>query len=169
MKIRWPVISNKEKTAQSSEEQPVEPVRILEAKESEGSVYLRLAMSREFYNELYEFLERKGYMCFGREKAGISLLLEFGLSEESHETLERNKDEMWEASSSYAAINFQTSEYYARNSTITRGLRIHLQENKSLKRKLREQGFGSYLSEDAWDKWDDNFVNELYRRYVFCK
>jgi hypothetical protein len=169
MKIRWPVISNREKIAQSSEEQPVEPVRILEAKESEGSVYLRLAMSREFYNELYEFLEHKGYVCFGREKAGISLLLEFGLSEESHETLERNKDEMSEMSSSYATMNFQTSEYYARNSAITRGLRIHLQENKSLKRKLKEQDAGSRLPEDEWDKWDDDFINELYRRYVFCK
>jgi len=71
--------------------------------------------------------------------------------------------------SRYAALNFRTSEYYAPNNDIAVGLRLHLQENKSLKRELKENGMEEYVSEDEWDKWDENFINELYRRYVFCK
>lgn len=83
MKIQRPGISNKEKIAPSQEEQSIGSVKILEAKESEDGVHLRVVMSHEFYNELYEFLKQKGYVSFGREKEGMSLLLEFGLSEES--------------------------------------------------------------------------------------
>jgi hypothetical protein len=99
----------------------------------------------------------------------MSLLLELGLSGESREELERNKNEMWKESSRYAAMSFQTSEYYAKNSAITMGLRLHLQENRALKKKLKEKGLGEYIREDDWDNWDDNIINELYRRYVFCK
>jgi hypothetical protein len=169
MKIKEPRIPNKENITPLQKEQPVELVRILKAKESGDKICLRVAMSREFYNELYEFLKQKGYVSLGREREGMSLLLEFGLSEESREELERNKNEMWKESSHYAAISFQTSEYYAKNSAITMGLRLHLQENKLLKQKLKEKGLGDYASEDEWDKWNDSFISELYRRYVFGK
>jgi hypothetical protein len=170
MKIQRPGISNKSKIAQSQEEQPIEPVKILEITHSQGNVCLRVAMSFEFYNELHTFLEHQGWMSWGHnEKEGIALLLEFGLSEESREELERNKEELLKVSSRYAALNFQTSEYYANNSAIAMGLRLHLQENKSLKKKLEKRGLGGYVSEDEWDKWDDNYINELYRIYVFCR
>ena len=160
---------NKKKIIQSQEERPVDHVNILEVRESKDRVHLRVTFSGEFYNELHQFLEQKGYLFLGREKEGISLLLELGLSEESHDELERNKNEMAKESSRYAAMSFQTSEYYARNSAIAMGLRIHLEKNRSLKQKLKELGLGSYVSEDDWDNWDDNFIEELYRRYVFCK
>jgi hypothetical protein len=170
MKIQWLGISNKKKIAQSPEEQPVEPVRILEVKEGEDKVCLRLAMSRVFYNELHTFLEHQGWMSWGHnEKEGMALLLEVGLSGDSREKLERDRDEIRKAGSRYAALNFQTSEYYAKNSAITMGLRFHLLENKSLKKKLKKRGLGGYVFEDEWDKWDDNYINELYRIYVFCR
>ena len=99
----------------------------------------------------------------------IPLFLEFGLSEESREELERDKSEMWKVSSRYAAMSFQTSEYYAKNSAITMGLRFRLQENRALKKKLKEMDLGGCVSEDEWDNWNDNFINELYRIYVFGK
>ena len=169
MKIQKSGISNKSKIAQSQEEQPVEPVKILEITESGSNVCLRVAMSFEFYNELYEFLKQTGLTCWGNDKKAIPLFLQFGLSEDTREELERNKEELLKVGSRYAALNFQTSEYYASNNDIAIGLRLHLQENKSLKRELKERGLGHYVSENEWDKWDDNFINELYRRYVFCK
>jgi len=169
MKIHWPGISSKSKIAQSQEEQPVEPVKILEARESEGNVCLRVVMSFEFYNEFYEFLTQNGLTCWGNDRKVIPLFLEFGLSEESREELERDKSEMWKVSSRYAAMSFQTSEYYAKNSAITMGLRFRLQENRALKKKLKEMDLGGCVSEDEWDNWNDNFINELYRIYVFGK
>ena len=169
MKIQKPGISNKSKTAQSQKEQPVEPVKILEITESQGSVCLRVAMSFEFYNEVYEFLKQTGLTCWGNDKKAIPLFLRFGLSEDTREDLERNKEELLKVGSRYAALNFRTAEYYATNNDIAVGLRLHLQENKSLKRELKENGMEEYVSEDEWDKWDENFINELYRRYVFCK
>ena len=50
MKIKWPGISNKAKIAQSQEEPPVEPVRILEVKKSEDGISLRVEMPHEFYD-----------------------------------------------------------------------------------------------------------------------
>ena len=167
MKIKQSGISNKDKITPPQEEQPVEPLKILEARESGDRVYLRVAISGEFYNELYEFLERTGLTCWGNDKKAVPLFLQFGLSEESREELERIKGEFLKVSSRHAAMSFQTSEYYAKSSTIAMGLRQVLQENKSLKRSLRERGLEKHVSEDEWDNWDDNFINELYRRYVF--
>ena len=169
MKILSLVFPKKEKIAPLEEEHPQEPVRILEAKENGDKVSLRVAMSREFYNELYEFLKQKGYVSLGREREGMSLLLEFGLSEENRSGLERNQKEMWKESSCYAAMTFQTAEFYARNTAITLGLNLHLQENRALKKRLKEKGLGEFVLEDEWDKWDENFIDALYRRYVFHK
>jgi len=169
MKIKRPRISNNDKITASQEEQFVGPVKILEVKERQDRVYLRVSMSSEFYNELYGFLKETGLTCWGNDKKAIPLFLQFGLSGESREELEKIKGEFLKVSSRYAAMSFQTSEYYAKSSTIAMGLRQHLQENKSLKRSLRERGLGEYVSEDEWDNWNENFINELYRRYVFCK
>jgi len=123
MKIKQSGISNKDKITPPQEEQPVEPLKILEARESGDRVYLRVAISGEFYNELYEFLERTGLTCWGNDKKAVPLFLQFGLSEESREELERIKGEFLKVSSRHAAMSFQTSEYYAKSSTIAMGLR----------------------------------------------
>jgi hypothetical protein len=169
MKIEKPRIPNKEKTTSLQKEQPAALVRILEAKENEGQIYLRVAMSREFHCELHEFLKQKGYVFWGREKEGMSLLLESGLSEEDRSGLEKNQSEMSKESSCYAAMTFQTAEYYARNTAITLGLNLHLQKNRALKKELKEKGLGEFVPADEWDKWDEDFIDVLYRRYVFHK
>jgi hypothetical protein len=169
MKIKSSGTSHKDKVAQSQKEQPVAAIRILEIRESEGKVFLRVAISFEFYNELNGFLTRNRLTYWGNDRKVIPILLEYGISDDSDEELERQQDEMTKVGSRYAAINFQTAEYYARNSAIAMGLRLHLQENRSLKRKLKKIGLGEYVSEDEWDNWDNNFIDELYRRYVFCK
>jgi hypothetical protein len=169
MKINWHGISNKEKIAPSHEESPVEPVNILEMRKNDDAVHLRLAMSRGFYDELYEFLEQNGLTYWGNDKRVVPLFIQYGLSEASREGLEKFENDLLKVRSRYAAINFQTSEYYAKNQAITMGLRMHLEENKFLKKKMKANGLASCVSEDEWDKWDDNYINELYRKYVFGK
>jgi hypothetical protein len=167
MKIKWPGIPNKAKIAPLPES-PGELVNILEVRKNDDVVHLRLAMSRGFYVELYEFLKQNGLTYWGNDKKVVPLFIQYGLSE-SREGLGEYENDLSKVSSRYAAINFQTSEYYARNQAITMGLRMHLEENKLLKKKLKALGLASYVSEDAWDKWDDNYISELYRKYVFGK
>lgn len=169
MKGLWQVFPKKEKVAPSQEEHTLQPVRILEVKESGENVCLQVRMTPEFYNELCEFLEQKGFASHKQKNEVMTLLLEFGLSEEEHKELERNRDEIGKVSSKYAAMSFQTSEYYSRNGAITMGLRLHLQKNRALKNKIKEKGFAEFVPEDKWDNWDEKFISELYRRYVFCK
>jgi len=169
MKINWHGISNKKKLGVLQEEQPVEPVNILEARKADDRVHLRLAMSRGFYDELYKFLEQNGLTYWGNDKRVVPLFIQYGLSEESREGLEKSENDLLKVSSRYAAINFQTSEYYAMNQAIAMGLRMHLEENKYLKQKMKANDLASCVSEDEWDKWDENYINELYRKYVFGK
>lgn len=149
--------------------QLAEPVEILEVRRSGDKVYLRVEMSPGFYSEVHEFLDQKGYVSFGRESEGMSFLLQFGISEESRTELERNQSQMWKESSQYAATTFQTAEYYARNTAITLGLHLHLQENRALKKELKEKGLDEFASKDEWDEWDEDAVDAFYRRYVFRK
>lgn len=89
MKINWPGISNKKKIAALQEEQPVEPVKILEVRKNGDAVHLRLAMSCGFYDELYQFLEQNGLTYWGNDKRVVPLFIQYGLSEESREGLEK--------------------------------------------------------------------------------
>jgi hypothetical protein len=150
-------------------EQHTPPLRILEVKRDDDKVRLRVKLSPEFYSELYRFLEQKGLACWGHEKEGIALLLEFGSCGESCEEMDKDIEAMRRDGPRYAAMSFQTAEYYARNGAIVMGLRFHLQENRALKKKLRENGLGDLVSEDEWDGWDNSIIEDLYRRYVFGK
>jgi len=46
-------------------------------------------------------------------------------------------------------------------------LNFALSKNRSLKRKLVEEGLQSCISQDEWDNWDEEKVNEFFRKYVF--
>ena len=168
MKIKWPAIPRKANNVLSPESPP-EPVNILEAREKGDFIHLRLALSREFYGELYGYLNKWGLTYWGNDKKVVPMFIKYGLSEESSGGLEEYENYLSKVGSRYAAINFQTSEYYAKNQAIVMGLRTHLEENKSLKRRLKAIGLTNDMSEDVWDKWDENHINELYRKYVFGK
>jgi len=146
-----------------------EPVRIVEVRQSETGTVLRIALSNEFYDELFGFLKQKGYSALGRDQEGLSLLLEFGLAEDTQKELENNRNEMWKEGPRYAAISFKTAELYARNFDLTKGLRLHLLQNRSFKKRLLEMGYPDYVTQDEWDSWDENTIKEFYNRYVFGK
>ncbi|RJO62153.1 MAG: hypothetical protein C4542_04825 [Dehalococcoidia bacterium] len=143
------------------------PVRFLEALPESDKIRLKITMSSEFHQKLYEFLERQGFLYFGHEKEGIPLLLKYGLSEVSRTELEKNKEEL--NLSRYAAMRFQCSEYFAQNMAMTLGLRRELSRNRALKQKLIEKGQAKHLTPDEWDSWDEDFIDGLLCRYVPCK
>lgn len=124
-------------------------------------------MSKDFYREAIMFLHDKGYMSAEEEQEGMALLLEFGLSEVNQEELERNGKNMREIS--YAALKFKCYELYKQNQAIVFGLRVHVQENKALKKKIAEKGIMVDGKEDEWELWDDEHLDVLYNRYVFNK
>jgi len=140
-----------------------------EEKESEKKIKLHIEMSNEFYDELHDFLKKKGYIQQRREKEGILILLKFGLSEESHEELEQNKEEMIELSSEYAMKTYFTSENYQENFEFVKGLNYHLNFNRGLKKELIRRNLCEAVPLDEWDKWDDEYVECLYQKYVFKK
>lgn len=140
-----------------------------EEKESVKKINLHIEMSHEFYDELHDFLKKKGYILQRREKEGILILLEFGLSEESHEELEKNKEEMIELSSEYAMKTYFTSENYQANFEFVKGLNYHLNFNRGLKKELKRMNLCEAVPVDEWDKWDDEYVECLYQKYVFKK
>jgi hypothetical protein len=140
--------------------------RILGAVEDGDAVRLKVAMKNEFYGKVYRFLEAAGCTYYGRERATIAMLLDYGLSEVPVEELTKNVAEMNDQMSSYAAMRFQAYEYYAQNNSITQGLRYFLHKNESLKRKLREKGLGDRVPADEWDTWDEATVDGFYRRYI---
>lgn len=145
------------------------PVTILAVQENGEKVCLQICFNPEFYKELDEFLSKKGYVNNGNDNAGIPLLLEFGLSGESREDLEKIKQEMLQSSSHNAAMSFRTAQYYSSNQAIAIGLTVHLSENKRLKEELKERGLGHQITENEWDSWDQKYINDLYQKYVFGK
>lgn len=146
-----------------------EPVTIVDARPAEGKVSLTLSMTREFYEELRDYLKKKGYVALGREKDGIAILLKLGLSEITHTEREKGREYTSKHSSRHASIHYQTTEYYDNNGAIVKGLKLHLKENQALKLQLKEQGLGKSVSDDEWDHWDEATIDAFYQRYVFCK
>lgn len=130
---------------------------------------MKVALPYGFHEELYKFLNEKGFLCYGHEKPGIALTISFGLSENNREEMIKDMSEMENAMSEYAATRFRVHECYEENSKIASGLRIMLAQNKSLKRKLKEKGLGHLVQEDEWDNWDEDTIRRFYQEYVLCK
>jgi len=142
------------------------PMKIVGVKADGDQVVLKAAMTVGLRARLYRFLEMNGCTYYGRDKATIALLLDYGLSEVTTEELQDNVERMNDQFSAYAAMRFQAYEYYVGNNSITQGLRYFLAKNESLKRRLREKGSGSLVPEDEWDTWDDAAIDAFYHRYI---
>ncbi len=145
----------------------VRPLELTGVTREGGKVLLKLVLSREFHRGLTAFMEKQGFFYFGHEKDGIPLLLRYGLSHESRNELERNKNEL--DLSAFAARNFASAELYQDNMALTLRLRQMLRQNRTLKRKLVERGQAEYISADPWDNWGDDYIAALYNRYVPCQ
>jgi hypothetical protein len=164
MKINKSKPSHKEGVSQRRH---ADLITALEEIESQEKARLKVAVPREVAEKLEQFLKEKGLF----ERQSIPLLIEYGLSEESEEELEKLKlekeSQMHYMYGTYCTMKFRAYEYFMENKAITMRLSSLLSKNQSLKQRLVEEGLQRYLSQDEWDTWDEAKVNEFFHKYVF--
>ena len=142
-------------------------ISVLEEIESREKSRLKVAIPHTAAEKLEQFLREKGLF----ERQGIPLLIEYGLSDESEEELDKlrlEKDsQIHHMYGTYCNMKFRAYEYFMENKALTMRLSSSLSKNQSLKKKLAEEGLQSCLSQDEWDDWNEAEVNEFFRKYVF--
>jgi len=164
MKIDKSKSSNKEHVSQRHR---ADLITALEAIESQEKARLKVAIPHVAAEKLEQFLREKGLF----KRQGIRLLIEYGLSDESEEELDKlrleKESQIHHMYNTYCKMKFHAYEYFMENKAITMRLSSLLSKNQSLKQKLAEEGLQSYISQNEWDRWDEAKVNEFFRKYVF--
>jgi len=153
---------------QSSQTQHRNPKGFLEDVETHDKVCLSVTIPDSKAESFRKFLNEKGLS----ESYGIHLLMQYGLSEEDEEELEKlglEKDSQVGHSlyREYVVMKFQAYEYFMENKRITMKLNLLLSENRLLKKRLEKEGLQNCVSKDEWDDWDKARVDEFYRKYIF--
>ena len=150
-----------------SQKKRADVIAALEEIWSREKARLKASIPQEAAEKLGRFLNEKGLS----KRQGVMTLIEYGLSEESAEELERLKSEkesqmnrMW---GEHAPMKFGAYEYFTENGALTRRLPLSLSRNRSLKKQLRDKGLHSLVPKDEWDDWKDEEVDSFFRRYVF--
>jgi len=163
MKINKSKPSNKEHVLQRHH---ADLISALEEIESREKARLKVVIPREAAEKLKKFLEEKGLP----ERQGIVLLVNYGLSDESEEELDKlrleKESQMNHMYGTYCVMKFRAYEYFMENKALTIRLSSSLSKNQSLKKELAEEGLQRYLSQDEWDNWNEVKVNEFFRKYV---
>jgi len=164
LKINKSKPSHKERVSQRRH---ADLITALEEIESREKSRLKVSIPHAAAEKLEQFLREKGLF----ERQGIPLLIEYGLSDESEEELDKLRlekesqiDHMY---GTYCTMKFRAYESFMENKAMTIRLSSSLSRNQSLKQKLAEEGLQSYLSQDEWDNWDEAEVDEFFRKYVF--
>jgi len=142
-------------------------ISVLEEIESREKSRLEVSIPHATAEKLEQFLREKGLF----ERQGIPLLIEYGLSDESEEELDKlrleKESQIHHMYGTYCNMKFRAYEYFMENKAMVMRLSSSLSKNQSLKKKLAEEGLQSCLSQDEWDRWDEAKVNEFFRKYVF--
>jgi len=139
----------------------------LELIERREKAHLKITIPCEAVNELDQFLEGKGFL----KSEGISILIQYGLSDENEEELEKlrleKESQMARLNRVYCTMKFKAYLYFMENKAMTMRLRSLLSENRSLKTRLKNEGLQNLIPEDEWDHWDEAVITGYYRKYVF--
>jgi hypothetical protein len=139
----------------------------LEEIESREKTHITVALPDDLEKKVAEFLKNMGF----QQREGITLLISYGLSDETDEELEKLKLEreleLDRLSRTYAPVRFKTYLYSEDNRALTMNLRSMLNENRALKRALEERGMGSCFLKNEWDEWGEPTIKGFYRKYVF--
>jgi len=145
-------------------------ISALEAIESREKVRIKVTIPYETAERVRLFLKEKRIL----ESQGIPLLIQYGLSSESEEKLERLKYEMNSKAAQnlwgeYAVMKFKAYEYLTENKAMVMRLSNMLCENRLLKRRLQLKGLQKLIPKDEWDSWDESVMDSYYHKYVFGK
>lgn len=139
----------------------------LASQKEEEELHLKIAIQLEAAEKLNNFLKEKGLP----ERWGIRLLIDYGLSDEGEGELEKLRAEMqsqmrhfW---GKHAIVKFRAYELFTENARITFKLNILLSENRSLKRRLKDEGLQDLVPGNEWDDWDNAATGKYYSKCVF--
>jgi len=164
MKINKSKPSSKEHVSQRRH---ADLITVLDEIESRKKARLKVAIPHTAAEKLEKFLKEKGLF----ERQGILLLIEYGLSDESEEELEKLKlekeSQLHHMYGTYCNMKFRAYEYFMENKAMAIRLSFLLSTNRSLKRKLVKEGLQFCKSQDEWDNWDEAKISEFFRKYVF--
>jgi len=163
MKIKWNPLHDEEHQKRRND-----LIGALEAIESREKVRIKVTIPYETADRVRLFLSEKGIL----ESQGIPLLIQYGLSSESEEELERLKREMKSKAAQnlwgeYAVIKFKAYEYLMENKAMVMRLSNMLYENRLLKRRLQLKGLQKIIPKDEWDSWNESVIDSYYHKYVF--
>ncbi len=142
----------------------------LESKASEGgSVVLDLSFSGEYWRKIEEFLEqRTGFLTKQETSEALAILLEYGASTEAPPT-PLSVSQKFALSGEYSSLHFKQFECFKENRDIALGLRVHIDANRLLKRRLAELRGAQAVPHDEWDSWDEATIARYYEKYVFAR
>jgi len=160
------VFSRQKKQTSQSQRRSITP--FLEDLEARDKVCLNVTIPVTEAENINKLLKEKGLS----QKNGIPLLIQYGLSDETEEELEKlrlekNSKAGYSLTSRSAAMHFQTYQYFMENKRLTIKLNIMLSENRSMKKRLENEDLQNRVPKDEWDNWDKARVDEFYRKYVF--
>jgi len=126
-------------------------------------VHLRLSVPRGFYNELRNFIKDHGL----HPKFDVRKILEYGLTEESDEELQRLETERLQPTSevhaNYSVTKFEAYENLMENKALTLKLPFLVPENERLRKLMFEKG----LIDTVETEWTEGKIDELQRKYLF--
>lgn len=125
-------------------------------------IHLKLSVPRDFADTLKKFVKDQGL----HPKFDVRKILEYGLVQESDETLERLEKERCQPSSEvrakYAITKFKAYENLMDNKALTLKLQFLVSENERLRRLLHERG----LTDSIGTGWTREKIDEFQRKYL---
>ncbi len=128
-------------------------------------IHLKLFVSRGFADTLRKFVKDHGL----DPKFDVRKILEYGLTEESDEELQRLERERCQPSSevhtNYSITKFKAYENLIDNKALTLKLQFLVLENERLRKLLHEKG----LIDSIETEWTKEKINEFQRKYLFGK
>ena len=158
---------NMRKLFQKKLSQPQRTDIFMTSQREEEEPHLKIAVQFEAAEKLNNFLKEKGLP----ERWGIPLLIEYGLSDEGEGELEKLRGEMqsqmrhlW---GKHAIMKFKAYELFTENARITLKLNILLSENRSLKKRLKDEDLQNLVPSNEWDDWDNTVTGKYYSKYIF--
>ena len=139
----------------------------LEAVNTCDKVCLKVTIPDMAAEQLNVFLREKGL----QQSNGIPLLVQYGLSDENEEELEKLRSEMGSQvgrslDKEYTVMKFQAYEYFMENKALTMRLNLLLSENRQLKQRLEADSLRDCICKDEWDNWDEARIDEFFDKYV---
>lgn len=145
------------------------PVTIEGSTTADDAVTLQISFAGEFWRKVEAFIDEKlGPLIAHEKEEAIAMLVEYGAPEEGpHRVF--STQEKFAISGEQSSLHFRQFDVFRHNRSIAIGLKVHLDSNRLLKKKLVELKGVEAVPRDEWDSWDERTVNQLYERYVFAK